>query len=292
MDVNSSQQAPSTTRNLQLDIQENNDQLALAGVLPGEDCRAVTDLQPGWDKRLGECSKEIERRTLQSTTQLCAKPMEMENRIYPRQHRKSRIPSLDNGKRIPSRTDSDTFYASLKSIRGYKCVQIFFCHMAHYIFVKCMRRESHSHGAYQDFVRNVGIPNTLLTDNAQTQVGKKWTETSRKNRTKSITSAPHNQNQNQSERKIQDLKHKTDTLLRLVDAPLVFWCYALEFIVDCYQHSACPQLDWRTPMEKMWGCTPDISMFRFRFWQPIWYYEPTAKFPKPNLLPGRFMGIA
>jgi hypothetical protein len=45
-------------------------------------------------------------------------------------------------------------------------------------------------------------------------------------------------------------------------------------------------------MEGMYGHTPDISMFRFAFWEPVWYYEPTAKYPKPNFLPGRFVGIA
>ena len=45
-------------------------------------------------------------------------------------------------------------------------------------------------------------------------------------------------------------------------------------------------------MEKLHGDTPDISMFRFKFWQPIWYYEPIARFPQPNFLPGRFVGIA
>jgi hypothetical protein len=34
-------------------------------------------------------------------------------------------------------------------------------------------------------------------------------------------------------------------------------------------------------------------MFRFSFWQAIYYYEPTAsKYPNPNFLLGRFVGIA
>ena len=46
-------------------------------------------------------------------------------------------------------------------------------------------------------------------------------------------------------------------------------------------------------MEKMFGHTPDISsMFRFPFWCALWYFEPTAKYPKSNFLPGRMVGIA
>ena len=33
-------------------------------------------------------------------------------------------------------------------------------------------------------------------------------------------------------------------------------------------------------------------MFQFGFWAPVWYYEPTAKFPAPNFLPARHLGIA
>jgi hypothetical protein len=65
-----------------------------------------------------------------------------------------------------------------------------------FFFVLCMRLESHLHGAYQDYVRNVGAVNVLLTDNSQTQIGQKWTKTSRENITKQIQIAPHNQQQN------------------------------------------------------------------------------------------------
>ena len=45
-------------------------------------------------------------------------------------------------------------------------------------------------------------------------------------------------------------------------------------------------------MEKLHGKTSNISMFRFGFWAPVWYYEPTAKFPAPNFLPARHLGTA
>jgi hypothetical protein len=39
----------------------------------------------------------------------------------------------------------------------------------------------------------MGAPNLILTDNAQTEIGKKWTKTSRDNATRQIKTAPHNQ---------------------------------------------------------------------------------------------------
>ena len=244
-----------------------------------------------WRERLGFPPENVMAATLTATTQLCANPVEMDNREAPRQHRKSRVLPL-HPRRIEGRTDSDTYFSSIKSVRGFTCVQVFVSLLAQHIFVRCLRRESHSHSAYQDLVRYVGAPNTLLTDNAKTEIGRKWTKTSRDNQTRQIATVPHNQQQNQSERKIQDIKKRTILVLRYGKAPLEFWCYCMEFVVSCLNHTAHATLDNRTPTERMFGHTPDISCFRFRFWEPVWYYEPTAKHPEPNFLPGRFVGIA
>ena len=80
-------------------------------------------------------------------------------------------------------------------------------------------------------------------------------------------------------------------VVRKSNAPLVFWCYCLQFVVDCLNHTSVKSLDWKTPISILLGNTPDISMFRFGFWSPVWYYEPTAKFPAPNFLPVMHIGI-
>jgi hypothetical protein len=244
-----------------------------------------------WEERLGHPPEMVLAKTLLATTQLCTNPIEMENREAPRQHRKQRLLPL-HPRRLEGRTDSDTFFASEKSVRNYACVQLFFHVSSGYIYLRCMKREAHSHGAYQDFVREVGAPNLLLTDNARTEIGKKWTKTSRDNITKQVATAPHNQQQNQAERKIRDLKSRVLVTLRKSNAPIQFWCYCLVWISDCLNHTAQQHLEWKTPTELLNGRTPDISVFRFSFFEPVWYYEPTAKYPDPNFLPGVFVGIA
>jgi hypothetical protein len=89
---------------------------------------------------------------------------------------------------------------------------------------------------------------------------------------------PCNQQQNQSERKVCDLKKRTILTLQQSNAPLIFWCFCQIFIVDCLNHTSVKALDWQTPKEKQDGHTPDISSFRFKFWEPVWYYESTAKY--------------
>ena len=56
-------------------------------------------------------------------------------------------------------------------------------------------------------------------------------------------------------------------------------------------HLASRKLNWRTPLEKLTGDTPDISMFRFHFWEPIEYLDPTENQPLSGWKKGRFLGI-
>jgi len=47
--------------------------------------------------------------------------------------------------------------------------------------------------------------------------------------------------------------------------PLVFWCHALIFVVDCLNHIAKKPLGWKTSSEVLNGDTADFSPFRFKF---------------------------
>eukprot|EP00957_Ditylum_brightwellii_P178091 13565225-Ditylum_brightwellii.AAC.1 len=76
-----------------------------------------------------------------------------------------------------------------------------------------------------------------------------------------IFSTPHCQNQNPSKRRIQDVKHHAILLLYYACAPLVFWCYAVKYIVDCLNHTFKAKLDWKTSKGMLTGNTIDISVF-------------------------------
>jgi len=108
-----------------------------------------------WRQLLAFPSDKVVEGTLISTTQLQVEPVESERRDIPRQHRKKRLLQL-YPRRLKGRTDTDTFFTTIKSIRGYLFVQIF-CHvLSDYLFVRCMQRKSQSHGAYQDYIRKWG----------------------------------------------------------------------------------------------------------------------------------------
>ena len=86
-----------------------------------------------------------------------------------------------------------------------------------------MQRESHSHGANQDYIREVGASELIVTDNSKTQTSRKWEKTGRDVMTKQQKFAPHNQNQSKMERRIQDLKHMIVMVSQRSNAPLNFW---------------------------------------------------------------------
>ena len=176
--------------------------------------------------RLGNCPEAIALKTIEATTQLRDGTLDMDQREIPRMNRQKRgVPYAQ--RRLEGRTDSDTFFSSVKSIRGFKCVQLFVHLITQFLWIGLLRREKDNHGAYQDFIREVGTPNMLLTDNAKSQVGHKWRETPRSNLTQQRCSAPDKQNQKQSERKIGDVKRRTAYTLFASQAPILFWCCCL-----------------------------------------------------------------
>ena len=66
----------------------------------------------------------------------------------------------------------------------------------------------------------------------------------------------------------------------------------MKWVCDVINHTSMKSKDYNIPAEMFKGETPDISMFRYHFWQPIYYFDPNMSFPRPNLLPACWLGIA
>ena len=134
------------------------------------------------------------------------------------------------------------------------------------MFVKPMKSESQSFTALQDFGRQIGIPQSIKTDNAKTEIGKNWTDWCRKYLVTTKFTEPHHPWQNYSEQGIGELGRMVRRSMRAFDAPLnrhgwcQLWCCRVR------NSLASRKLNWRTPLEKLTGDTPDLSVFRFHFW--------------------------
>ena len=157
-----------------------------------------------------------------------------------------------------------------------------------------MRRKSQVCTGLQDLFRHFKVPSGMHTDNAPEFVGdnSKWKSFLRSTVVASSTTEPHHPNQNPAEHRGGLLKASTLHMMFRSECPAPFWCFAIEFMALLRQYLPRRSLDWRTPFEKFWHDTPDISVFRFPFWCPIWIYVKSASFPSMKMIPGRFLGVA
>jgi hypothetical protein len=74
--------------------------------------------------------------------------------------------------------------------------------------------------------------------------------------------------------------------------PLSRHHWAQKWCCNVHNIAANRKLDWRSAKERKTGYTPDISMFWFHLWEPIWYYEPGTKQPENSMKKARWFGIA
>ena len=83
-------------------------------------------------------------------------------------------------------------------------------------------------------------------------------------------------------------------LLNLTGAPPSCWLLALSYVCFVLNHTAVGSLNWRTPIEKLNGSTPDISsILCFRFWEPVYFKLDDSDFPSESTeRGGHFVGIA
>ena len=242
-----------------------------------------------WRKRLAMAPEDVIHKTFEATTQL-AMSVEVENRMVPRQHYKSRFPFL-SGKRLNDEFHSDTFYPSVRTFTNDTCSQLFFGKNTDYMYVQPLRSESHSFEALQDFGRTVGIPKCLKTDNARTEVGRKWTDWCRNHLVETKFTEPYHPWQNYSEQGIGELNRMVKRCMRMFDAPDSRHGYCQIWCARVRNSLASRKLKWRTPHEKLTGETPDISVFRFHFWQDVEYFDPTQKTPHDGWCRAKFLCI-
>ena len=80
--------------------------------------------------------------------------------------------------------------------------------------------------------------------------------------------------------------------LKMDNAPTAKYDWCAKQVKDVHNSTALKSLDWKTPLELSTGETPDISMFNYYFWEPIWFYDPMAPKLTSKLKNTRCLGIA
>lgn len=94
-----------------------------------------------------------------------------------------------------------------------------------------------------------------------------------------------------SRKRVGYLESMVKKVMEEFGAPLRVHDWAQKWCCQVHNVLALKSKRWRTPMELSTGNTPDISFFRFHFWEPVWYFDH-SKAPESPWCKGRWLGIA
>ena len=244
-----------------------------------------------WRACLGFPTYGVTKRTLDNTTQM-VKTLEAETREYLRDYHKTRVYAL-RPKRINDVMFTDTFFSSIVSIRGFCMFQLFCYKKSKYNVVKLMKRESQVPTAYEDCVIEHGAPNRVVTDNAKALTSNRFRNISRKYCISVGNTVPYAQHQNYAEGEGGNFKFAVRKCMHYTPhAPIEYWCYCATFLDKVRRHLAKAALDHQSAITRVDGNTNDISVFRFPWFSPVWYYDPLTSFPHDQMSPGFFLDLA
>ena len=146
----------------------------------------------------------------------------------------------------------------------------------------------------QDEIRRHGAPNRVVSDSARAEISQKVEDILRKYIIDAHQSEPHQQQQNPVERHIQDIQRYANYVYNYSDAPPESWVLILHYVIYIMNRTARSVLNYRTPYEKLFGQTPDISILtKFQFWEPVLIHNHATSFPSTaNKILVRFVGFA
>jgi hypothetical protein len=138
-------------------------------------------------------------------------------------------------------------------------VQLYAGKTSQYTRIFPMQHEREMPGTLEDFIRQVGAPNVLFSDNTKVQIGAKVRNILRHYSIGDQQSEPHHQHQNYAERRIQEVSYLTNTIMDLTGTPAQYWLLAIYYVVFLLNHMAVESLQWETPIRVATGQRPDIS---------------------------------
>jgi hypothetical protein len=244
-----------------------------------------------WTKRLGNVSVEAVKKTFIATTQLVPS-VRHENEMFPKDHHISRFPELAC-KRLKECFCADVIFLGDKKTNP---AILFYGQTSQLLAIYNLKNSQSSAACLEvlyEFIRDFGCPATLKSDFANNMSkGESWKRLTSRLLTDIRASEAHKHNQNTVERAWQDLQRRGLYTIETMCVPKERAFAMYKHLCDANNHTAKSKLNWRTPLEYSQGETPDISVFRFHFWEPVWFLRGPAQMPHRKWVRGRFMGIA
>ena len=249
----------------------------------------TTDRHHAPDARLlsekWECSVEVAKATLQSTTQL-----NIRSAVAPLTRRYRTDLLSMNLRRLNCKFFTDTLFSNSVSIVGNSCAQLYYDPNG-FMYVYPMSSKREAGESLDQFVNDVGIPNQLVYDGAGEQVGRRsqFDKSVRHYKINNHLIEPFSPWQNRAESGIRIIKAKWRRLMIKRKVPKRLWDFALVWVAQIYSRTAMKH--GRTGFEMITGDTPDISEWvDFSFYDWVWYWHSPNSEDNPRL--GRWIGVS
>ena len=145
------------------------------------------------------------------------KTVEAETREMMRDHFKARLLPL-RPHRVNDTCFTDTFFSSIKSVRGYSMWQLYSLQETCHDTVFLMKRKSEVPSTLEDYVQEVGAPNIIVYDGTKEATSNKWTNVLHHFCMDECSTEAYHQNQNLAERRGGNLKSHFDLLFHKTGA--------------------------------------------------------------------------
>jgi hypothetical protein len=149
--------------------------------------------------------------------------------------------------------------------------------------------------ALLDLIKDIGVPQQLVADGAQEQVGRKtlFAKTVRKYNIDFRQTEPYTPRQNHAGRIIGELRRRWRYLVNSRTISPRLWDYGCVYLSEILSRTA-KGTHTRTGMEILTGETPDISEWAdFSFYDPVWFWAfPLSTDEEEKAKLGRWLGVS
>jgi hypothetical protein len=119
---------------------------------------------------------------------------------------------------------TDQFFSKIKSVHGYTGGSIYTNGMGYDRFYPWVTKKEHP-DTIMSFIQDVGVPQTLISDNAPEEAKGKSKDLCRTYRIQQKVTVPYSPWQNLAEASIRELKKAVRRALRRTNTPLRLWGY-------------------------------------------------------------------
>jgi len=188
---------------------------------------------------------------------------------------------------------SDTLFSKVRSLTGSKCTQITTDGLFTHIYP--MASKSFAGAALHHFITDVGIPDTIIVNNAPEQMGtnSEFIKVCRQYKIQHLQTEPYTPRQNRAELSIREIKKKWRLRMQKQNVPRRLWDFGLVWVSKINNRTARGPQE-RTPYERITGNTPDISEWLdFNFYDWCWFWNaPAQDLTEDRADLGRFLGVA